>query len=130
MAHWHEIGAVSTVNMKHFYFEMVRKAINLRKKWRVVVDPGCGATFNVGPALLKSAGCRVTTLNAQPDGFFPARRSEPTVESLKDLVQVVKEVETDVGVAFDGDGDRVAFVDEKGALWISTVRLLLMPLTL
>jgi phosphoglucosamine mutase len=114
MSDWNRIGAVSTVDVKHLYFEMVQKAINLRKKWRVVVDPGCGATFDVGPALLKSAGCRVTTLNAQPDGFFPARRSEPTFEALKDLVQIVKRVGADVGVAFDGDGDRVAFVDERG----------------
>ena len=113
-ADWREIGSVSNVDVGHFYFEMVRKAVSLRKKWRVVVDPGCGATFDVGPALLKAAGCRVTALNAQPDGFFPARRSEPTAESLKDLARVVKAVGADVGVAFDGDGDRVAFVDEEG----------------
>jgi phosphoglucosamine mutase len=114
-ADWREIGAVSYVDVSHFYFEMVRKAVSLRKKWRVVVDPGCGATFDVGPALLKAAGCRVTALNAQPDGFFPARSSEPTAESLKDLAHVVKAVGADVGVAFDGDGDRVAFVDEEGS---------------
>ena len=114
MADWREIGAVSSVNVSHFYFEMVRKTTALRKQWRVVVDPGCGATFDVGPEVLKAAGCRVTALNAQPDGFFPARSSEPTAESLKDLARVVKAFGADVGVAFDGDGDRVAFVDEEG----------------
>jgi len=114
MADWRGIGAVSFVDASHFYVEMARKAAELRKPWRVVVDPGCGATFDVGPAVLKAAGCRVTALNAQPDGFFPARSSEPTAESLKDLAQVVKEVGADVGVAFDGDGDRVAFIDEEG----------------
>jgi len=114
MADWREIGVVSTVNVNQFYFEMVRKAMDLREKWRVVVDPGCGATFDVGPAVLKSVGCLVTTLNAQPDGFFPARSSEPTSESLKGLAQVVNEVGADVGIAFDGDGDRVAFVDDEG----------------
>ncbi len=113
-ADWREIGEVSHVDARHVYFEMVRKAVELRKKWRVVVDPGCGATFDVGPALLKDAGCRVTALNAQPDGFFPARRSEPTAESLRDLARVVKAIGANVGVAFDGDGDRVAFVDEEG----------------
>ena len=115
MADWREISAASNVDGKNFYFEMARDAVALRKTWRVVVDPGCGATFDVGPALLKDAGCRVTALNAQPDGFFPARRSEPNAESLKDLMNVVKEVGADVGVAFDGDGDRVAFVDEEGS---------------
>jgi phosphoglucosamine mutase len=114
-ADWREIGSVSHVDASHVYFEMVKKAVTLGKQWRVVVDPGCGATFDVGPALLKAAGCRVTALNAQPDGFFPARRSEPTAESLKDLAHVVKAVGADVGVAFDGDGDRVAFVDEEGS---------------
>ena len=115
MADWREIGVAYDVDVRHFYFEMVREAVSLRMKWRVVVDPGCGATFDVGPTLLKYAGCRVTALNAQPDGFFPARRSEPTAESLKDLMQVVKAVGADVGVAFDGDGDHVAFVDKEGS---------------
>jgi phosphoglucosamine mutase len=115
MPDWRGIGEASVVDVSHFYIEMVRKAVALRRQWRVVVDPGCGATFDVGPAVLKAAGCNVTALNAQPDGFFPARSSEPTAESLRDLAQVVKAVGADVGVAFDGDGDRVAFVDEKGS---------------
>ena len=114
MADWRGIGEASTIDASYFYVEMVRKAVTLRKQWRVVVDPGCGATFAAGPAVLKAAGCRVTALNAQPDGFFPARSSEPTAESLRDLAQVVKEFGADVGVAFDGDGDRVAFVDDEG----------------
>ncbi len=64
--------------------------------------------------LLKALGCKVTALNAQPDGYFPARKSEPTAESLEDLANVVKVLGADMGIAFDGDGDRVAFVDEKG----------------
>ena len=114
LADWREIGAFSSADAIHFYVEMARKAVELNKQWHVVADPGCGATFYVGPAVLKAAGCRVTALNAQPDGFFPARSSEPTAESLRDLARVVKEVGADVGVAFDGDGDRVAFVDEEG----------------
>jgi phosphoglucosamine mutase len=115
VADWRGIGEASTVDVSGFYVEMVRKAVALRKRWRVVVDPGCGATFDIGPAVLKAIGCKVTALNAQPDGFFPARSSEPTVESLKDLGQVVKQVGADVGIAFDGDGDRVAFIDEEGS---------------
>ena len=111
---WHEISEASQADLTQLYVEMVKKAVALRKQWRVVVDPGCGATFDVGPTVLKAVGCKVTALNAQPDGFFPARRSEPTAESLGDLAGVVKELNADVGVAFDGDGDRVAFVDEEG----------------
>jgi phosphoglucosamine mutase len=93
---------------------MVTGAVMLDKQWRVVADPGCGATFAVAPAVLRATGCKVTALNAQPDGFFPARSSEPTAESLRDLAQVVRALGAEVGVAFDGDGDRVAFIDEKG----------------
>ncbi|MCW4053732.1 MAG: phosphoglucosamine mutase [Candidatus Bathyarchaeota archaeon] len=111
---WREIGTFSSVDASHFYVEMAKKASELCKQWHVIVDPGCGATFHVGPAVLKAAGCNITALNAQPDGFFPARSSEPTAETLKDLARVVKEVGANVGVAFDGDGDRVAFIDEDG----------------
>ncbi len=113
---WREIGeACSLVDIIHLYIEMIKKDVMLRKQWRVVVDPGCGVTFDVGPAVLKATGCSVTALNAQPDGFFPARCSEPTAQSLKKLAQVVKGLGADVGIAFDGDGDRVAFIDDRGS---------------
>jgi phosphoglucosamine mutase len=114
LADWRGIGEASKADVSHLYVDMVTKAVTLHKQWRIVVDPGCGATFNVAPAVLRAMGCKVTALNAQPDGFFPARSSEPTAESLRDLAQVVKAVEAEIGVAFDGDGDRVAFIDEQG----------------
>lgn len=112
---WRNLGKTVPVNASQIYMEMVSKAVKLKRQWRIIVDPGCGATFRVAPALLKTLGCKITALNAQPDGYFPARKSEPTAESLKDLASVVKALGADAGVAFDGDGDRVAFVDEKGA---------------
>jgi phosphoglucosamine mutase len=93
---------------------MAQKAVSLKKAWNVVVDPGCGAAFDIAPKMLRALGCKVTALNAQPDGFFPARKSEPTAESLQDLAKTVKALGADVGIAFDGDADRVAFVDENG----------------
>ena len=112
---WDKLGKTVPVDANEIYLKMALKAIKLSKDWRVIVDPGCGATFNVAPSMLKAMGCKVTALNAQPDGYFPTRKSEPTAESLKDLANVVKALRADVGIAFDGDGDRVAFVDEKGA---------------
>jgi phosphoglucosamine mutase len=114
LAPWQDVGEAAMADESHLYVEMVRKTLKLHKRWRVVVDPGCGATFSIAPALLRAVGCEVTALNAQPDGFFPARSSEPTPESLEGLTQVVKALKADVGIAFDGDGDRVAFIDEKG----------------
>jgi phosphoglucosamine mutase len=90
--------------------------VKLCGKWHVVVDSGCGATYSLAPRVLGALGCKVTALNAQPDGFFPARSPEPNEESLKSLAKTVKNLEADVGFAYDGDGDRVTFIDEKGKL--------------
>ncbi len=114
LADWRGVGEASMVDASDIYVEMLQKAVKLRKRWRVVVDPGCGATFNVAPKVLNAVGCKTTALNAQPDGYFPARSSEPTAESLSNLAIVVKALGAELGVAFDGDGDRVAFVDEQG----------------
>ena len=102
------------IDASTIYLSAVQKVVTLKKRWNVVVDPGCGAAFSVGPQMLKDLGCKVTSLNAQPDGYFPARKSEPTAESLQDLAKTVKTLHADIGVAFDGDADRVAFVDENG----------------
>ncbi len=114
LAGWRKVGAASKVEASHLYVGMLTKAVTLQKPWRVVVDPGCGATYQTAPAALTALGCKTTAINAQPDGYFPARKSEPTAESLTSLSQTVKALEADVGVAFDGDGDRAAFVDEEG----------------
>ena len=114
LADWRSLGKTTSIDASQVYLSMAKKAVSLKKRWNVVVDPGCGAAFNVAPQLLKVLGCKVTALNAQPDGYFPARKSEPTAESLLDLAQTVKTLHADIGVAFDGDADRVAFVDENG----------------
>jgi phosphoglucosamine mutase len=114
LADWRNLGKATAADAGQIYLNMVQQAICLEKQWKVVVDPGCGAAFNVAPQMLNALGCKVTALNAQPDGFFPARKSEPTAESLQDLSRTVKALNADIGIAFDGDADRVAFVDEDG----------------
>ncbi|MCW4011280.1 MAG: phosphoglucosamine mutase [Candidatus Bathyarchaeota archaeon] len=113
-ADWRLIGETSKIDAANGYVKMLSTAANLAKPWRVVVDSGCGATFHAASAALNALGCKTTSLNAQPDGYFPARSSEPTAESLIGLAETVKAMGADVGVGFDGDGDRVAFVDETG----------------
>lgn len=80
---------------------------------RVSVDPGNGVTALVCPQLFVDLGCEVTTVNADIDGLFPGRGSEPTPDNLGLLSALVKASDADMGVAFDGDGDRAIFVDEK-----------------
>jgi phosphoglucosamine mutase len=113
-ADWQEVGVAKQLEAAHFYVEMLTKAVKLHRPWRVVVDPGCGAAYIAAPTALNALGCKTTVLNAQPDGTFPARSSEPTAESLAKLAKVVQALGADLGVAFDGDGDRVAFIDAAG----------------
>src|SRR2546426_634693 len=84
-------------------------------KGGVVVAPGNGAGCVVTPYLLRSLGCRVISLNGQPDGAFPGRMPEPIPDHLGDLMRVVSEVHADLGIAHDGDADRAIFVDDKGS---------------
>jgi phosphoglucosamine mutase len=114
LADWRSLGRVTPIDAQRTYLDMVLKYIELKKPWHVVVDSGCGAAYDTAPKMLRTLGCKVTALNSQPDGYFPARKSEPNAESLADLAKTVKALGADIGVAFDGDADRVAFVDEKG----------------
>ncbi len=84
------------------------------RKFTVVVDPGNGAACVLAPYLIRELGCKVVSINSQIDGHFPGRKSEPDEESLGDLIRMVKEIGADLGVAHDGDSDRVVFVTEAG----------------
>lgn len=112
---WRSLGETTSVDITQLYLDMAKKAIKLKKHWTVVVDSGCGAAYSIAPKMLKALGCKVTALNSQPDGYFPARKSEPNADSLQDLARTVKALGADIGIGFDGDADRVAFVDENGA---------------
>lgn len=82
-------------------------------KLRVVVDCGGGGASVVTPHLLTKLGCDVVTLSCEPSGYFP-RGSEPIRKNLGDLVRTVKAEGTALGIAHDGDGDRIAVIDDKG----------------
>lgn len=81
---------------------------------KVVIDCGNGAASLIAPRLLRDAGFEVYALNADPDPRFPGRGSEPTPERLAELREEVVKRKAHFGVALDGDGDRVVFVDETG----------------
>jgi phosphoglucosamine mutase len=80
---------------------------------KVAIDCGCGCASLITPYLLERLGCRVIAINCQPSGFFP-REIEPTSQSLVDLMDTVKATNADLGIAHDGDGDRMVVVDDKG----------------
>ncbi len=86
---------------------------------RVVADSGNGVAGLVAPALLKAIGCDVIELYSEPDARFPHHHPDPTVlDNLRDLIAAVKARRADVGIAYDGDADRLGVIDERGdVLW-------------
>ncbi len=113
-ANWDEIKApISNPNAVTEHIESIEKAIH-KMDLKVVIDCGCGAASTTTPYLFRRLGCEVISINCQPDGFFPGRKSEPTEESLTTLIHSVKVHEADLGIAHDGDADRMVAVDEKG----------------
>ena len=123
---WSQIGNVTTnSNAVREHSEMIQR--NFRSiepiestkttkssPMRVVLDCGCGAGGTITPYLLREMGCKVITLNAQTDGYFPARNPEPNDVNLGLLKKAVVEFDADLGIAQDGDADRMMAVDENG----------------
>lgn len=85
-----------------------------KRKFKVTMDLGNGVQALVAPLLAKKLGCTVITVNGTIDGDFPGRGSEPTPSNLSLMSFVAKETNSAIGAAFDGDGDRSIFCDEKG----------------
>lgn len=113
-ANWNQMGTTTIIDETSQYVEMIEKTVKLEKNWYVVLDPGCGATSHIAPQIFRRLGCKVTAINAQPDGFFSGRKPEPDSESLEPLCKIVRQLDADIGIAYDGDGDRMVAVDEEG----------------
>ncbi|MBW6470356.1 MAG: phosphoglucosamine mutase [Methanosarcinaceae archaeon] len=114
---WNLIGNVATnSNAVCEHSEMILSNVKKIKtaSLRVVLDCGCGAGGTITPYLLREMGCDIITLNAQPDGYFPARNPEPNDANLGLLKKAVVEFDADLGIAQDGDADRMMAVDENG----------------
>ncbi|WP_435100690.1 phosphoglucosamine mutase [Halarchaeum sp. P4] len=116
---WDETGADTTVEgAREQYVEMLCEAVDRERiadaELTVALDPGHGAGALTSPDFYRELGCRVVTVNAQPDGHFPGRDPEPVEENLTDLGRLVRASDADVGIAHDGDADRAIFYDERG----------------
>src|SRR5919198_1127347 len=103
------------------YVDTVLALVNVQNirshEFTVAIDVGNGAQATVAPLILRRLGCRVITINGNIDGNFPGRGPEPTIENLHVLSSMVNHSEADIGVAYDGDGDRSIFSDEKGTIY-------------
>ena len=86
------------------------------RRFKVVLDLGNGVQSVTAIKLCEQLGCEVITINEQIDGNFPGRGSEPTPNNLQELSETVKKNRADLGIAFDGDGDRSIFCDNDGKI--------------
>ena len=112
-APWSEIKGSSIHNgaiEKHI--ERILEDFPDELKLKVVLDCGCGAASVITPDLLRRLGCEVVALNCYPTGFFP-HTVEPTEANLGDLIRATRELGADLGIAHDGDGDRMMAVDDN-----------------
>ena len=113
-AHWEDIKSCTEYSEAiDEHLERILEDFTSEYKLKIAVDCGCGAASNVTPSLLTRLGCDVIPLNCQPGGYFP-REIEPVPDNLGELIQCVKNEHADLGIAHDGDGDRIAIVDDKG----------------
>ncbi len=117
-ADWRRIGGVREESIVKPYIEAIKGRVDVetiqKRKPFVVVDTSNGAGSLTLPYLLRELGCRVVSVNAHPDGHFPARNPEPTEKNLWELMRIVRALGADFGVAQDGDADRAVFIDENG----------------
>lgn len=112
---WSNIGKIREIKyLISSYMDELISRVNMKKTIKVVLDCGNGAASLISPIIFRKVGCDVISLNCQPDGFFPGRNPEPNAENLNELMKVVKTTKSDLGIAHDGDADRMIAVDEKG----------------
>ena len=110
-------GKIISKDFKEEYISEIKKNISINKKLKVVIDCGNGASGCIAPKLYKALGCDVVNLYTDVDGNFPNHHPDPgKPENLTDLIKKVKETKADLGLAFDGDGDRVGVVTNDGEI--------------
>jgi phosphomannomutase/phosphoglucomutase len=108
-------GTEENISITESYFDFIVNDITLNKKLRVGVDAGNGTAGPFAVEVLKRLGCEVYDIYCDMDGTFPNHEADPTVEkNLEDLKKLVKENSLDIGIGFDGDGDRLGIIDSSG----------------
>lgn len=110
-------GSVTPKDIRQEYIDYLTTTITLARTLRVGVDAGNGTAGPIVLPILKKLGCEVLDLYCDMDGRFPNHEADPTVvKNMADLVSLVRTKKLDVGIGFDGDGDRIGVVDNQGNL--------------
>ncbi|MDY6965593.1 MAG: phosphomannomutase/phosphoglucomutase [Halobacteriota archaeon] len=108
-------GEVSEYKVIDSYRNYIKERFKLDRKMKVVIDAGNATCGEIAPRIFRELGCDVTCIYCDMDGNFPNHQPDPTVEeNLVDIKRRVIEEGADIGIAYDGDGDRVVIIDDKG----------------
>jgi len=126
----HIQGGITSHSIQKDYEDFVVQDCTLtpqQKPLKLVIDAGNGPSGMIAAPLYRRMGCEVTELYCQPDGTFPNHHPDPSVEiNMQDLANKVRETRSHLGIAFDGDGDRIGIIDEHGTIiWADMLLLLL-----
>ena len=122
-------GDYQSVDIADEYINRITSDVKLNKPLKIVIDAGNGITGMIAPELYKRLGCDVIELYTEVDGNFPNHHPDPTVlENLAEVIDTVKSQQADIGLAFDGDGDRVGVVSNTGDVIFSDRQLMLFAI--
>jgi phosphomannomutase/phosphoglucomutase len=120
-------GGLERVDLLGDYVDAVTQEVQLARPFKVVVDAGNGVAGDLAIATIEGLGCEVVPLFCEPDGSFPNHHPDPSQpDNLQPLLLEVQAQEADLGIAFDGDGDRIGVVDNAGNIvWPDSLLMLL-----
>ena len=119
-------GKRSTEDAREAYLARIVGGIQLSRRMKIAIDAGNGAAGAFAPELFKRLGCEVTELYCDVDGTFPNHHPDPSVpENLADLVATLAKGDAELGLAFDGDGDRLGVVTKSGKIVFPDRQLML-----
>ncbi len=120
-------GQLMKENIHQAYIDRIKGDIKLSRKMNIVIDSGNGVAGNIAPDLFRALGCDVTELYCDVDGNFPNHHPDPgQPENMRDLSQIVTSQQAELGLAYDGDGDRLGVVDGDGnIIWPDRLLLLM-----
>ncbi len=108
-------GSVRQVDVTEAYVQRIVGDVRLARPMKIVVDSGNGIAGASAPAIFRALGCEVTELFSEVDGDFPNHHPDPSKpENLKDLIAALQQGDAELGLAFDGDGDRLGIVTKDG----------------
>ena len=120
-------GGYRTLDLRGRYLQRVLGDVKLARPMKIAIDCGNGVAGAFAPELFRGLGCEVTELFCEVDGTFPNHHPDPAhPENLVDLQRSLRDTDAEIGLAFDGDGDRVGVVTKKGSIIFPDRQLMLL----